>query len=73
VFALTLPPSATTDLSAAFLLFNLRMISFSLAAIYAARILMIPGIVAFAKKIAAENRKKLKQSAVIGTNGSRNK
>jgi hypothetical protein len=34
--------------------------------------LVVPGIVTFARKIAVENREKMKQSAVVGINGSWN-
>jgi hypothetical protein len=54
--------------SAAYLLFNVELIPFSPAAIYTAQILIVPGIVAFARKIAAEKREKMKQRAVAGIN-----
>jgi hypothetical protein len=38
-------------------------------AVCTAEILIIPGIVAFARKIAAINRVKMKQSAVLGIGG----
>jgi hypothetical protein len=41
-------------------LLNVGLISFSLAAVYAAQILGVSGIVLFARKAAAESREKTK-------------
>jgi hypothetical protein len=71
-FALALLRGATTDLSAAYLLLNIGLIPFSPAAVYKAEILIIPGIVAFTRKIAAENREKMKPQAVVGIEPSWN-
>jgi hypothetical protein len=58
--------------SAAYLLPNFRLIPFSPAALNAVQILIVSGILAFAKKIAAENHEKMKQSTVVGIYGSWN-
>jgi hypothetical protein len=72
-FCLALLLGATTYLSAAHLLSNIGLIPLSRAAVYTAQILIIPRIVAFARKIASENREKMKQPAVVGINGSWNR
>jgi hypothetical protein len=54
---------------AAHLLLNIGVIPFSRAAVYKAQLLIIPGIIAFARKIAAENREKMKPQAVVGIDG----
>jgi hypothetical protein len=64
-FVLTLLLSVTARSSAACLLVNPRLIPFSPAAVYAAQILVITGIIAFPRKISAENREKIKQSGII--------
>jgi hypothetical protein len=51
---------------------NLGRIPFSRAVVYGTQIMIVPGIVAFARKIAAENHEELKQSAVIKSDGSWN-
>jgi hypothetical protein len=71
-FALALLLGATTYLSAVCLLFNIGLIPFSPAAVYKAKLLIIPGIIAFARKIAAENREKMKPQAIVGIDGSCN-
>jgi hypothetical protein len=71
-FALALLLGATIYLSAAYLLLNIRFIPFSLATTYKAYVLIIPRIIAFARKTAAENREKMKPQAVVGINDSCN-
>jgi hypothetical protein len=71
-FALALLLGAKTYSSAAYLLLNIGLIPFSLAAVYKAQLLVIPGIIAFTKKIAAENREKMKPQAAVGIDGSWN-
>jgi hypothetical protein len=68
-FCLALLPGATTYSSAAYLLSNIGLILLSPAVVYTAQILIVPGIVAFARKIASENREKMKQPAVVGIDG----
>jgi hypothetical protein len=46
------------------------LILFSRAGVYGTQIVIVLGIVAFARKIAAENHKELKRSAVIEIDGS---
>jgi hypothetical protein len=46
------------------------LVWFSTAAIYTAQILIVPGIVAFARKIAAEYSQNTKPQSVVGINGS---
>jgi hypothetical protein len=70
--ALALPLGATAYFSAVCLLLNIGPIPFSPAAVYKAQLLIIPGIIAFARKIAAENREKMKPQAVVGINCSWN-
>jgi hypothetical protein len=71
-FASDLLLGATTYLSAAYLLLDIGLIPFSPAAVYRAQLLIIPGIITFARKIAAENREKMKPQAVFGIDGSWN-
>jgi hypothetical protein len=71
-FVLALLLGATTYLSAVCLLLNIGLIPFSPAAVYKAQLLIIPGIIAFARKIAAENREKMNPQAVAGIDGSWN-
>jgi ABC-type methionine transport system permease subunit len=59
-FALALLLGASIHLSAAYLVLNIGLIPFSPAAVYKAQLLIIPGITAFARKITAENREKVK-------------
>jgi hypothetical protein len=63
---------AMTYLSAACLLLNIGLIPFSPAAVYKTQLLIIPGIIAFARKIMAENREKMKPHAVVVSDGSCN-
>jgi hypothetical protein len=72
-FALALLLGATTYLSAAYLLLDIGLIPFSPAAVYRAQLLIIPGTIAFARKIAAENREKMMPQAVLGIDGSWNR
>jgi hypothetical protein len=67
-FALLL--GATTYSSAGNLLLNTEVIPFSAVAVYAAQILIVLGIVAFARKIPMENSEKMKPQAVVGIDGS---
>jgi hypothetical protein len=54
------------------LLFNLRLNPFSPVTVYTDQTLIGPGMVVFAIQIAAENGCKVKQSTVVGINGSWN-
>jgi hypothetical protein len=63
---------AATYSSAAYLLLNFGSIPFSSAVVYIYQILIVPRIVALARKIAAENREKMKRRAVVGINASSN-
>jgi hypothetical protein len=69
-FALALLLGRTTHSFAAYVLLNIKLIPFSPAAVCQAQLLIIPGIIPFARKIAAENREKMKPQAVIGIDGS---
>jgi hypothetical protein len=69
-FALLL--GATTYSSAACLLLNIGLILFSRTVVYHAQILIVLGIAALARKIAAQNSQKMKRLAVVGINGSWN-
>jgi hypothetical protein len=69
-FALALLLGATTYLSAAHLLLNIGLIPFSPAAVYKAQILIVSGMIAFAEKMTAENREKMKAQAGFGIDGS---
>jgi hypothetical protein len=69
-FALALLLGATTDSSAAYLLLNIWLILFSPAAVYNAQLLIVPGIIVFARNIAVENGEKTKPQAVVGIDGS---
>jgi hypothetical protein len=71
-FALALRLGATTYSSAVCLLLNIGRIVFSPALVCTSQILTVPGIVAFARKIAAENRENVKLQAVVGIDGSWN-
>jgi hypothetical protein len=71
-FALALLLGATPYLSAAYLLSNIGLIPFSPAGVYKAQPLIIPGIIAFARKIAAENREKMQPQVVVRIDGSWN-
>jgi hypothetical protein len=71
-FALILLLGATTYLSAAYLLLNIELMPFSPAAVYKVQLLIIRGIIAFARKITAENGKKVKPQTVVGIDGSWN-
>jgi hypothetical protein len=66
-FALALPLEATTYSSAASLGLNIGLIPFSPVAVYKAQILIIPGIIAFTRKIAAEKREKMKPQLSLGS------
>jgi hypothetical protein len=59
-FALALIFGARTYSTGACLRLNLGLILFSLVVVYTAQIIIVPGIAAFARKIAAENREKTK-------------
>jgi hypothetical protein len=48
------------------------LILFSPAVVQALQILIVPGMIAFARKIAAENREEMRQPAVVGIDGSWN-
>jgi hypothetical protein len=71
-FGLILLLGATAYLSATYLLLDIGLIPFSPAAVCKAQLLIIPGIIAFARKIAAENREKMKPQTVVGIDGSWN-
>jgi hypothetical protein len=57
-FASALLLRATTYSSAAYFVLNIGLIPFSPAAVYKAQLLIIPGIIAFTRKIAAENARR---------------
>jgi hypothetical protein len=69
-FALALLLGAATYSSAAHLLLNIELIPFSPAPVYAAQGLIVRGTVAFTRKIAAGNRRKMKQLTVVRIDGS---
>jgi hypothetical protein len=71
-FASALLLEATTYSSVAYFLLNIGLIPFWPAAAYKAQLLIIPGIIAFARKIATENCEKMKPQAVVGIDGSWN-
>jgi hypothetical protein len=58
-FTLALLLDATTYWSATYVRLNIGLIPFSPVAVYTAQILIVLGIVAFARKIAAKNRGKM--------------
>jgi uncharacterized protein YcgI (DUF1989 family) len=61
-----------THSSAAYLLLNIGSIRFSPPVTCPAQIVIVPGTVAFARKIASENREKMKQQAAVDPNDSWN-
>jgi hypothetical protein len=69
-FALAPLLGAMTYSSADYFLLNIGLIPFSPVALYAYQLLIVPGIVSFARKIAAENHEKMKTQAVIRIDGS---
>jgi hypothetical protein len=71
-FALALLLGATIYLFDAYLVLNIGLIPFSPAAVYTAQLLIIPGIIAFTRKTAAENREKMKPQAVVRIDGGWN-
>jgi hypothetical protein len=69
---LALLVGATTYSSAVWPFLNLELIPFFPAAVYPSQILIVTGIFALARKIAAENRGKMKHPAAVGINDSCN-
>jgi hypothetical protein len=51
---------------------GIGVIPFSPAAVYAAQVVLVPGIVAFATRVCARNRAAMKRNAVVGIDGSWN-
>jgi hypothetical protein len=68
--ALALPRGAMAYPSAADSFCNIGLAPLSPAAVCPGQILAVPGLVAFPRKIAAENRQKMKLQAVVGIDGS---
>jgi hypothetical protein len=69
-FALVLLLGATAYSFAACLVLNLGLFPFSQAAVCAAQILIVPGIIASAREIAAETREKMNRRPSVGIDGS---
>jgi hypothetical protein len=59
-----------TNSSVASFLLNPGLVPFCLAGVQVVQTSIVQGIVSFAKKMAAENREKRKQSGVLGIDGS---
>jgi hypothetical protein len=51
---------------------GIGVITFSPAAVYAAQVVLVPGIVAFAARVCPTNREAMKRHAVVGIDGSWN-
>jgi hypothetical protein len=63
---------ATVCSSVAYLFLNVERIPFSPTVVYRIQPLIVPGIVALTRKIAAENREKMKPQALFRIDGSWN-